>query len=434
MPAQHAEQKVKMRTATEILERYRAFIRDDRGAAAIVIAFMLPILIAGLAFGAEVGFWELQRRKLQNTADMAAHSAAMQLRGGISETSDLKEVAVAVATFGGYEGGDAGATLETPPTSGAYNGDTSAVRIFLQHSMPRRFSGIFSSDPIQFTVTATALIAAGDPACVLALHPSASGAVSIGGSTNVDLDGCNLAANSTSSSAIEVTGNAASLEADCVSTPGDVDDPHGGISLDCGSPMTGTSPVQDPYQSVPEPPVGSCSSWSDFTKKNKTTNPAPGCYSVSGNEKVEGDVVLSAGTYIFSGSGEVRLNGGASITGTDVTLFFDDNISVKVNGSFDLDIKAPTSGTYSGIAIFGSRSNGGDLDLTGNSGVAVVGAIYAPDSDVEYTGNTTGFSSGECTQVIGGTVTFWGSAEFDTDCSNSGITQVTTAGGIQLVE
>ena len=394
-----------------------AFFHDENGAAAIVMALMLPLLIAGLAFGAETGFWELQRRKLQNAADMAAHSAAMQKRSGVSSESDLKSVAEVVAAVGGYKLGSAGITLASPPAGGAYAGDASAVSVALN-----------------FTVSATALISAGDPACVLALDPSAAGAISVGGSTDVTLTGCNIAANSSSASAIQSTGNGATLEADCASTPGGVDDSHGILDLGCSAPQTGTAPVSDPYASVPEPTVGSCSSLSSFTSGNPAT-PAPGCFSVpSGTNTIGSNVELSSGTYIFNGPGEVRLNGNKSMTGTGVTLYFTGGASLKVNGNFDLDIKAPTSGTYSGIAIFGSRTNGGDFDLTGNSGVAIVGAVYAPDSDVTYTGNTAGFGVGECTQVIGGTVTFWGSAEFDTDCSNSGTTHPTTAGGIKLVE
>ena len=52
-----------------------AFLEDRDGAAAIVIAFMTPILIGGLAFGAEVGGWEMTKRRIQNAADTAAYAA-----------------------------------------------------------------------------------------------------------------------------------------------------------------------------------------------------------------------------------------------------------------------------------------------------------------------------------------------------------------------
>lgn len=419
------------------LQRFGGFVRDDNGAAAIIMALMLPLFIAGLAFGAEVGFWELQRRKIQNAADMSAHSAAMQKRDGVTETDDLKDVAVAVATFGGYKGGDAGATVETPPSNGAYAGDPYAVRVYLQHSMQRRFSAIFSSAPIAFTVMATATVDEGAPACILALHPSAAGAVSVGGSGTATLTGCQVAANSTHSAAIQSTGNKASLHADCASTQGGVDDKHGAFTLDCGDPYEGSPPIDDPYADVAEPTVpSSCQPFSKFAdKKNNPSTPASGtCYTLSKNEKVESDVLLSAGTYIFKGSGTLTLNGENSMTGDGVTLFFADGAGLKINGNFDLDIKAPKTGPTKGVAIFGSRTNAGDFDLSGGSGVAVVGAVYAPDSHITYTGNTSGFSSGECTQVVGGTVTLWGNSDFDTDCTNSGTSDITTTGGIKLVE
>ena len=419
---------------SRLFVRLQAFWQDRSGAAAIVMALLLPVLLGGLAFGAEAGFWGLQKRKLQNAADFAVYSAAMQKKAGITNTSSLRAVGLAVATEGGYKLGSSGMTLVSPPTSGAYVGNGSAVQLSLDHTIKRSFSSIFSSTPVAFTVRATALIGGGEPACVLALDPSASGALSIGGSTDVTLTGCSIAANSTSSSAIQTTGNAADLVAECASTPGGVSDSHGVLDLNCGSAKTGAAPVSDPYASVPEPTPGSCASFSTFTSGNPA-NPNPGCYTLSsGNNTVNKDIQLKPGVYTFNGSGTLRLNGNNSMTGTGVTLFFTGGASVVVNGNFDLDIKAPTSGTYSGIAIFGSRTNAGDFDLSGNSGVAVVGAIYAPKSMITYTGNTGGFSAGECTQVIGGKVKFWGSAEFDTDCSNSGTTQITTTGAIQIVE
>ncbi|WP_411817022.1 TadE/TadG family type IV pilus assembly protein [Hyphococcus sp. DH-69] len=420
--------------AKSVYTRLCAFRKDTDGAAAIVVAILVPIVIAGLAFGAEAGYWLLQKQKVQNATDMAAYSAATQRNSGIALKSELEAVAVAVAAAGGYAGDDTGAEVYMPPIKGDYTGDVMATQLILTHSIPRRFSALFGKGDIQFTTMATARAMAGDLACVLALSPTASGAISIGGSTDVELDGCNISANSTSSSAIKTTGNSADFEAQCANTPGGVDDSHNVLDLDCGNPRTGTTPTNDPYAAVPEPTASGCSSFSDFSRKNRSTNPSPGCYTVSGNEKVEGDVNLSPGVYVFDGSGELRLNGNNSITGTGVTLYLGENVSVKVNGSFDLDIKAPTTGPYAGIAIYGARNNGGDMDLTGNAGVAVVGAIYAPSADVKYSGNSSGFGSGECTQVVGMTVEFWGSSEFDTDCSNSGTTDITTAGNIALVE
>lgn len=70
-----------------------AYLEDRRGGAAIVMALLTPLLIGGLAFGAEVGFWELEKRKLQNAADTAAHAAGTQLRSGITNDAALEAVA-----------------------------------------------------------------------------------------------------------------------------------------------------------------------------------------------------------------------------------------------------------------------------------------------------------------------------------------------------
>ena len=53
-----------------------AYLEDVYGGAAIIMALMTPVIIGGLAFGAEVGGWELTKRQQQNAADTAAFAAA----------------------------------------------------------------------------------------------------------------------------------------------------------------------------------------------------------------------------------------------------------------------------------------------------------------------------------------------------------------------
>ncbi len=105
------------------------------------------------------------------------------------------------------------------------------------------------------------------------------------------------------------------------------------------------------------------------------------------------DIELSPGVYVLHNS-DLRLNGGRKITGTGVTIFMSGTSTITVNGNSTIDITAPTSGVYSGIAIFGDRDSAGDFDLSGNSGVSIVGAVYSPNSSITYTGNNSSFTPG----------------------------------------
>src|SRR5947208_2475973 len=55
--------------------------RDERGAAMVLVAVALPVLILFVAFGVEVGHWFDYSRNLQNRADAAALAAAVQYGG-----------------------------------------------------------------------------------------------------------------------------------------------------------------------------------------------------------------------------------------------------------------------------------------------------------------------------------------------------------------
>ena len=54
------------------------FAEETDGGAAIVHAALAPVLIFGLALGAEASAWEQTKRRLQNAADVAAYAAAAE--------------------------------------------------------------------------------------------------------------------------------------------------------------------------------------------------------------------------------------------------------------------------------------------------------------------------------------------------------------------
>lgn len=429
--------------------RGRALLDDRSGAAAIVMALLTPVLIGGLAFGAELGFWELEKRKLQNAADTAAHAAGTQLRSGETNDAILKAIAKGVAEIGGYDGGDAHITLAQPPASGAYSGNNQAIHVTLSQSIPRRFSAIYDQTPVSFTVGATALVNNGRPACVLALHRSASGAISTGGSTTVDLVGCDIAANSISTTAITATGNGSSVTADCISAVGNIS-VNSTYHLSCPAPIANGPLTADPYANVPMPSAADCNlnyTAAQFTQNGNPSSPGTAqsdkilCYSGNSwnfNRTVN---MTSNNTYVLFNTHATQTatfgtNGNNSVNGTNVSVILIGRWSVSFNGNTRLSLTARTTGPYRGLALVGDRANEVDIDISGNNAGKIVGAIYSPNaaSDVTYTGSSTGYSAGQCTQVIGGQVTFWGNSDFSTDCSNSGTREIRTAQSINIVE
>lgn len=427
----------------------RAFIEDRGGAAAIVMALLTPVLIGGLAFGAELGYWELEKRKMQNAADTAAHAAGTQVRSGVTDAAQLKALAKPIAEIGGYKGGDANMTLARPPTSGAYSGNNRAVRVTLTESIPRRFSAIYDRTPVTFTVRATALVNGGRPACVLALNRSASGAVTTGGSANVTLTACDIATNSISSTAVTNNGNGNSVTAACISAVGNVqNDPN--YHLTCPSPISNGPLTNDPYANVPVPSAADCfqtNTPAQFTQNGNPSTPGSGqsgkilCYSGNAWNFNRSINLTSGNTYVLFNTHATNAmtfgtSGNNTVAGTNVTIILVGKWSVSFNGNTRLSLTAPTTGTYAGIALFGDRTQTVNIDLSGNNAGKIVGAIYSPNQNslVTYTGSSTAYTTGQCTQVIGGKVKFWGNGAFSTDCSNSGTTAITSAQTIQIVE
>lgn len=424
-----------------------AFIEDRRGAAAIVMAVMTPIIIGGLAFGAEVSFWELTKRKVQNAADAAAYAAGTQLRSGATSAT-MSAAALSIATASGYSGGSAGLTFQHPPTSAPTaangvnpNGNNAYVYVSLSQDIPRQFTKFFAggSTTVEINSAALAVVNSGRPACVLAMHPSASGAIATGGSTNVNLNGCDIAANSISSSAITATGNGSTVNADCISAVGNVS-VNNTYQLDCAAPIANAPLTADPYAYRAMPSSADCTSTHGLNQFPNQGSGTMRCYTGTSNVNINSNTTLASNTtYVFENTGSGTLSFGASgnrtLSGTGVTLVFKGKWNIGFNGNTALAITAPTTGTYRGIAIFGDRTNSVDIDISGNNAGRVVGAIYSPnrDSNVTYTGSSTAYSAGQCTQVIGGTVTFWGNSNFSTDCSNSGTTAIMAAQSIKIV-
>src|SRR5260370_35641675 len=62
--------------------RLRFFLRDRRGAAAVIIAVTLLPLFAFAGLGVDVGIWYTVKRQAQSAADVAALSGAMELAAG----------------------------------------------------------------------------------------------------------------------------------------------------------------------------------------------------------------------------------------------------------------------------------------------------------------------------------------------------------------
>ena len=418
---------------------FTAYIRDHAAGVAIIAGVALPVLVGGMALGTEAGYWYLSQRKLQQASDLAAYAAASQLRSGRAEARML-DAADVVATRSGAREGEDILTVNSPPASGAFAGEADAVEVVLTRSQTRFFTLIYESGNVDISARSVAAIQGGGDACLLALDPTAGGAITVTGSSTVTFDGCDVATNSNAEDAFLMSGGAVEMTTGCVNSVGGAVVTSNLNLTDCLAPREQGPVIEDPYADVPQPEVSGTCLDSKVGKNNQIVTLTPteilsnGLLSMRfcGGLDIKGTVLMSPGVYIVDG-GTFRVNAGALLTGTGVTIFLTDGAELAFNGAATINLDAPTSGPLSGILVFGDRADVGVGHLiNGTAASTLSGAFYTPSADLDYRGNFTG--SNGCTQVVTRRISFSGNSALTVDCTAAGTRRIAVDENIVLVE
>jgi Flp pilus assembly protein TadG len=397
------------------LGRRQVFWRDRRGNVAVIVALSLPLVIAGAGFGVEVGFWRFDQVRLQQAADAAAYAAAVMKRSG---GDNLTDTATTTAASNGYASATDSLAVHTPST--ATPSDANSVEVVISRTESPYFTGMFTSHTTQVRVSATASYTTAADACILALDHSAAKAANFAGNSSLTLSGCTVMSNSMATNALNVQGSAV-VSVPCMYAVGGAS--LGGTTTltSCAAVKTGQPPVADPYKSLAMPTVsGSCQN------QNNSGSLSAGHYCSLTFKK---NTTLASGVYIVDG-GSLTINAGAVVSGSGVTFYLVNGASVSMNGNSDVQLTAPTTGTYAGMLFISDRSNTGSLSINGDNSSTVTGVIYAPKGSVTYNGNFSG--AGGCTQIVAGTVAWSGSTTFKDDCSGTGMDSVKMGGVVRL--
>ena len=403
------------RLCPDIFVRFR---RDESGSYLVITAILLPVLTGLVGLGTDYGWWLLTRQKMQNAADAAVYSAAVAMtNGGGNATTQAQGVASVL----GFPNGSNGVvvSVNSPPTSGSHTGTTGAIEVVIQQPQARFFSAVMSSQSLTVKARAVAIPGSNGTGCVVALNKSVSGAITVQGTANIALTGCALYDDSTNSSALTLGGSSA-LSAQAVNVTG-------GISgLDkitsTGSIVTGASQIADPYASASSGSLSGCD-YTNVTAKNTVTlNPGVYCKGLSLNAGA--NVTLNPGVYYFD-QDSLSVNGGATLTGTGVTLVFTSSTgsnyaNATINGGATVNLTAPTTGSLAGIVAFGDRNMTAGTSFKFNGGAAQIfkGALDLPNAAVQFAGGSN--TSKACTQLVADTITFTGNSQFAINCTGVG--------------
>jgi Flp pilus assembly protein TadG len=388
------------------------FARDTSGSYLIIGALMMPVLVGFVGLGTDYGQWVYTHQSAQSAADSAAVSAATA-----DKATDVTVQASAVTALYGFVNGTNGTTVAVnrPPTSGSRSGTANAVEVVVTQQRAPLFSAVFLSRPVVISARSVAVPTPGT-GCVIALNSTASGAVTVQGSSQINLQACNIYDNSNDASAL-VVGGSGLITAQSVGVVGGI---SGANSITAtGGIKTGLSPTPDPYAGTSFPPFFGCDQ--NNLKVNSSVTLSPGVF-CGGMQVVAGAVVtLNPGIY-YMDRGSLSVAGNATINGTGVTIVFTSGnnnnwATASIGSNAVINLTAPTTGPTAGIVLFGDRNMpaGTAFKLVGGATQNFGGAVYLPKAALNYAGGSSG--SNGCTQIIADTLSWSGGSSLALNCS-----------------
>jgi Flp pilus assembly protein TadG len=407
----------------KVVHALGSLLADQRGTIAVMMAFLLPILVGGLGLGFEVSNWYLQTRAMQNAADSAALAAATNA----SPNYDVEAKAVA-AQFYGFVDGSNNVTVKPKNNVTCPDGSTTCYSVTISSVVPLYLSQVvgYKGNGVNGTTLTSTAIAQPttiqQPICLLALDTSGTAFRSNGGpktnftdctimsNANATCDGSNLLA--TYGIAVRTNGGGAGCGIKQISnyptpltTPGCPTPQHPTSvcydqieAQDSGMSATALAKCGGTYPQVPKkggyPTL--LSKLSDLKSFTDPGNPTNKVYVACGDAQLSSKLTFPAGSVLVVENGNLDL-GGNTLSGTALTLVFSgtaDTNSVTYGhgptGSGTLDIQAPTSGTWSGVALYQDPSltgTGVDVSYAGNNPTwNITGLVYMPNSSLTISG------------------------------------------------
>ncbi len=401
------------------------------GSVMILWAITLSATLGMIGLGVETGNWYLTKRNLQSASDTAAIAAAYENNSSSRTASANSEM-----TRNNF-GSSAGVTItvNNPPLSGGYTGNSNAVEIIASQVQPKMFSAVLMSQIPTITVRSVAIRNTAGTACVLALNSLSADTLVTSGSATVTMPNCMLAANSSNNGAISINGNS-SVTVQGLYTPGGYSVNGSANLTSTTTPVTDGTPLNDPYASLAIPSYSGCN-YNNFST-NDTITINPGTYCSGFKLNAHANVTMNPGVYIMD-RGSFDINGQATLTGTGVTIILTSSTGaghaqVTVNGGAVVNLTAPSSGTYKGVSFYQDRNASLENvnNFNGGATMNINGSMYMPRGYMSFNGGST--VSAPCTQIVAYTVKFSGNNSIGSNCSSSNVTPITVPSTVTLEE
>ena len=407
------------------------------GIANIWLALLAIFLIGIVGLASDIGYVLLVAHQLQNAADAASLAGAQLVRVS-AEEARAAGLSIAFANRAGGEsvqlldnvanapGGDIvigrydrGSRLFTPTLSAP-----NAVKVVgrrTQNSLGGPvglfFGPVFGVETVDVERTAIAMVGGGTGAGLIALDPEKKNALEVSGTVTLNVDGGAIQVNSSHPQAVLANGTP-DLIAPELNVYGDARF-VGGATYD-GVLNTGSPPVPDPLEFLPEPTWDPAMDHGTVSiLGGETMSISPGYYS-GGISMNNGSLTLAPGVYILDGTG-LDITGGNMyaegvmfyIVDTDPNDNTDSHVKLVGNGITrisppDPEIHGfPGADTYEGISFFQARDNPNEATFVGTSLLDLEGTLYFSAAHMDLGGTSDGFGN----QLIANSIRVHGTGE-----------------------
>jgi len=429
--------------------RLRKLLGDTSGNALAIGAAAMPLVIGGTGLAIDTLQISLAKRELQRAADSAALAGAHAINQNSSSTGTTRSAFASSAVTRDLQINNDITLSGTPivqnaPATGDYAGDSNAVRVLLSANQTLSFLSFFNIAPARINVEATAAIVREGDFCMLSLEDGTAPGVTVGGNATIDL-GCGISSNSRSTSAVQAEGSSSVRATPIMAVGGLVSSSNFNNAT-----MIPYAAVQvDPFASLANPaPTGCVDPPTIGPQDVVQVGPGyPGWNSANGSIcfnglDVKGTLTFPFGGIVYINGGELSFGSQAQVSGTTLAFVLtsvnatsnpSSVATINMNGGADLDITAPSTGPFAGVAIYEDRRApiGRSIRYNGNSGSTVNGAMYFPNSYFEYNGNAQ--MAATCLQLVARRLDFRGNGTIRNSCSGTVTTPNFQATYVRLV-
>ncbi len=373
-----------------------SFRAAEAGSTTILFAVSVVAIFGVMALAVDYAAWTNRTSDLQATADTAALAGATRLAAAESSESATQFAQSYLQAK----------KIASSTSNVTVNEGAATVTVTITEPGRRYLSPVFGLKAPTIKVVAEA-VAQGKAArpCIIALDPAAPVGIDFSLAGSVTAIDCAIWSNSTSATSFDLNGSgSATSDRNCA-----VGGVSGNTFAITPNAEANCPPALDPFLSW-TPPASAICDQSNFQKlDNGPVTLTPGVY--CGGLRVGGatELFLEPGIY-FIKDGPLKVNAGASITGTGVTILLTGIDShADFLGSATVHLSAPTSGATEGLVIASGREEPIlDTKVGGGVEMDIEGTVYLPTHNLSYGGNSESLLPSSYTFLVAKTITFHG--------------------------